>query len=50
MEHVGMSSLEPKDAIPDFAGLNEAQLKTLDQWESFFEKVGDACLFEMSVR
>ena len=34
-----MSSLETKDAIPDFTALNEAQVKTLDQWESFFEKV-----------
>lgn len=34
-----MSSLDPKDAVPDFSGLNEGQRKTLDQWESFFEKV-----------
>lgn len=36
---LGMSSLDPKDAVPDYSGLNEAQMKTLDQWESFFEKV-----------
>ena len=36
---LGMSSLEPKDAIPDYKSLNEAQMKTLDQWETFFEKV-----------
>ena len=34
-----MSSLESKDAIPDVTGLDEAQMKTLDQWDSFFEKV-----------
>ena len=36
-----MSSLDPKDAVADYSGLNEAQMKTLDQWESFFEKVGE---------
>ncbi|CAD6575346.1 MAG: hypothetical protein TREMPRED_001359 [Tremellales sp. Tagirdzhanova-0007] len=35
---LGMSSLESKDAIPDVTGLDEAQMKTLDQWDSFFEK------------
>ncbi|WVQ82471.1 hypothetical protein IAT38_004600 [Cryptococcus sp. DSM 104549] len=35
---LGMSSLDPKDAVADYSGLNEAQMKTLDQWESFFEK------------
>jgi hypothetical protein len=34
-----MSSLDPKDAVPDYSGLNDGQRKTLDQWESFFEKV-----------
>jgi hypothetical protein len=38
-KELGMSSLDPKDAIPDYSGLNEAQRKTLDQWEGFFEKV-----------
>lgn len=37
--NTGMSSLDPKDAVPDFSGLNDAQRKTLDQWETFFEKV-----------
>jgi hypothetical protein len=36
----GMSSLDPKDAIADYSSLTEAQVKTLDQWEAFFEKVG----------
>lgn len=36
---LGMSSLDPKDAVPDYSALSEAQMKTLDQWESFFEKV-----------
>jgi hypothetical protein len=35
----GMSSLDPKDAIADYSSLTEAQVKTLDQWEAFFEKV-----------
>jgi len=35
----GMSSLDPKDAIADYSSLTEAQIKTLDQWEAFFEKV-----------
>lgn len=35
----GMSSLDPKDAVSDYSSLTEAQVKTLDQWESFFEKV-----------
>jgi len=34
-----MSSLDPKDAVADYSTLNEAQMKTLDQWESFFQKV-----------
>lgn len=36
---LGMSSLDPKDAVSDYSSLNEAQIKTLDQWEGFFEKV-----------
>jgi len=39
-EFIGMSSLDPKDAIADYSSLTEAQVKTLDQWEAFFEKVG----------
>lgn len=34
-----MSSLDPKDAIADYSSLNETQMKTLDQWDSFFAKV-----------
>lgn len=34
-----MSSLDPKDAIADYSTLNETQMKTLDQWDSFFAKV-----------
>jgi hypothetical protein len=36
---LGMSSLDPKDAVSDYSTLNEAQMKTLDQWDSFFAKV-----------
>nr|ODN87516.1 hypothetical protein L203_03293 [Cryptococcus depauperatus CBS 7841] len=35
---LGMSSLDPQDAVADFSTLNETQLNTLNQWESFFEK------------
>jgi hypothetical protein len=35
----GMSSLKPEDAIPDYSTLNPQQRQTLDQWESFFERV-----------
>ncbi|WVR06059.1 hypothetical protein IAU60_003087 [Kwoniella sp. DSM 27419] len=35
---LGMSSLDIADAVPDYSSLNEAQMRTLDQWESFFEK------------
>jgi hypothetical protein len=50
-KELGMSSLDPKDAIPDYSGLNEAQRKTLDQWEGFFEKCAVfAPLFHLSTR
>lgn len=39
-----MSSLDPKDAISDYSSLNETQMKTLDQWDSFFAKVGSPAL------
>lgn len=35
----GMSSLKAEDAVADYSSLNEAQMKTLDQWEAFFTKV-----------
>lgn len=35
-----MSSLDAKDAVADYSTLTEAQRKTLDQWDSFFAKVG----------
>ncbi|WWC86457.1 uncharacterized protein L201_001334 [Kwoniella dendrophila CBS 6074] len=35
---LGMSSLDIKDAVPDYSSLNESQMNTLNQWESFFEK------------
>lgn len=40
LKRSGMSSLDPKDAVADYSSLTEAQLKTLDQWEAFFAKVG----------
>ncbi|OWZ73308.1 hypothetical protein AYX14_01202 [Cryptococcus neoformans] len=35
---LGMSSLDAKDAVADYSSLNESQMQTLNQWESFFEK------------
>ncbi|KAK8866139.1 hypothetical protein IAR55_001290 [Kwoniella newhampshirensis] len=35
---LGMSSLDAADAVPDYSSLNETQMNTLNQWESFFEK------------
>ncbi|KAJ7644810.1 cytochrome b5 [Roridomyces roridus] len=35
---LGMSSLKPEDAIPDYSGLNEKDRKVLDDWHSFFSK------------
>ncbi|ODN92025.1 hypothetical protein L198_05697 [Cryptococcus wingfieldii CBS 7118] len=35
---LGMSSLDPGDAVGDFSGLNETQMNTLNQWEAFFTK------------
>ncbi|ODN77857.1 hypothetical protein L202_04971 [Cryptococcus amylolentus CBS 6039] len=35
---LGMSSLDPGDAVADFSGLNETQMNTLNQWEAFFTK------------
>ncbi|KAE8542827.1 hypothetical protein D1P53_000890 [Cryptococcus gattii VGV] len=35
---LGMSSLDPRDAVADYSSLNEGQMNTLNQWESFFEK------------
>lgn len=40
---IGMSSLDPKDAVSDYSSLSETQMKTLDQWEAFFEKVCFGC-------
>nr|XP_031858054.1 uncharacterized protein CI109_006496 [Kwoniella shandongensis]KAA5525126.1 hypothetical protein CI109_006496 [Kwoniella shandongensis] len=41
---LGMSSLDIKDAVPDYSSLNETQMHTLNQWESFFEKVSRAIM------
>ncbi|KAL1915573.1 uncharacterized protein VTP21DRAFT_6697 [Calcarisporiella thermophila] len=35
---LGMSSLEPEDCVPDYSGLDESQLKVLDNWHDFFKK------------
>jgi predicted heme/steroid binding protein len=45
---LGMSSLDPKDAVSDYSSLNEAQIKTLDQWEGFFEKVREPQLTRLT--
>ncbi|KAF9940179.1 hypothetical protein BGZ67_008220 [Mortierella alpina] len=35
---LGKSSLKPEDCIPDYSGLDEKEMKTLDDWVVFFEK------------
>lgn len=35
---LGMSSLKPEDAVPDYSTLPENQMKVLDDWHSFFSK------------
>ncbi|PFH46946.1 hypothetical protein AMATHDRAFT_153343 [Amanita thiersii Skay4041] len=35
---LGMSSLNPEDAIADYSGLDEKDLKTLNEWHDFFSK------------
>ncbi|KAF3144201.1 hypothetical protein TWF703_009496 [Orbilia oligospora] len=33
---LGKSSLKPEDAIPDYSGLNESEMETLENWYTFF--------------
>jgi hypothetical protein len=33
---LGMSSLKPEHAIPDYSELNDADKKVLDDWHAFF--------------
>ncbi|EGO00471.1 hypothetical protein SERLA73DRAFT_52630 [Serpula lacrymans var. lacrymans S7.3] len=35
---LGMSSLKPEDAIPDYSTLQENDRKVLDDWHSYFSK------------
>jgi len=35
---LGLSSLKPEDAVPDWSTLEEKERKTLDDWHSFFTK------------
>ncbi|KAJ6573150.1 cytochrome b5 [Mycena vulgaris] len=35
---LGMSSLIPENAVPDYSELNEADRKVLDDWHGFFTK------------
>ncbi|KAI9139925.1 cytochrome b5-like heme/steroid binding domain-containing protein [Paraphysoderma sedebokerense] len=35
---LGMSSLKEEDCVADYSGLNESQLKVLNDWESFYRK------------
>jgi len=36
---LGMSSLQPENAIPDYSGLDESDRKVLDDWYDFFSYV-----------
>jgi membrane-associated progesterone receptor component len=42
---LGLSSLKPEDAVPDWSTLEEKDLKTLDDWHAFFTWVPDPFLF-----
>lgn len=33
---LGLSSLKPEDAVPDYSDLPPAETKVLDDWHSFF--------------
>ncbi|KAJ7090752.1 cytochrome b5-like heme/steroid binding domain-containing protein [Mycena belliarum] len=35
---LGMSSLAPENAVPDYSGLSKADRKVLDDWHAFFSK------------
>ncbi|KAF8882711.1 cytochrome b5 [Infundibulicybe gibba] len=35
---LGMSSLKPEDAVPDYSVLDEKDMKVLDDWHAFFTK------------
>ncbi|KAG8755234.1 hypothetical protein FRC14_004235 [Serendipita sp. 396] len=35
---LGLSSVKPEDAVPDYSGLNADAMKTLDGWYEFFQK------------
>jgi hypothetical protein len=34
---LGLSSVKPEDAVPDYSGLDETAMKTLDGWYEFFQ-------------
>ena len=35
---LGLSSLKPEDAIPDWSTLGEKEVKVLNDWHAFFSK------------
>lgn len=35
---LGLSSLKPEDCVPDYGDLSEAEMKTLNDWHTFFWK------------
>jgi len=35
---LGLSSLKPEDAVPDYSTLEEKDRKVLDDWHAFFTK------------
>jgi len=34
---LGLSSVKPEDAVPDYSTLDEASKKTLDGWYEFYQ-------------
>ena len=41
---LGMSSLKPEHAVPDYSQLNEKDRKVLDDWHAFFSYAFDSSL------
>jgi hypothetical protein len=46
---LGLSSLKPEDAVADYSGLDEKDMKVLNDWHSFFSYVSFFFFFECSV-
>lgn len=45
---LGLSSLKAEDAVADYSGLGEKEMKVLDDWHSFFSYVFSLFFFLVS--